>query len=88
MDASLLASIQKGKGLKKVTTVDKSGPVGAGRSLDGPASSSAKAPAVRPPPAARQDDDDEAPPKLAGLFAGGMPTLKKSTGGVSTGKQL
>lgn len=33
MDSSLLASIQKGKGLKKVQTVDKSAPAVAGTSL-------------------------------------------------------
>ncbi|GAA5838923.1 hypothetical protein JCM9279_003901 [Rhodotorula babjevae] len=84
MDSSLLAQIQKGKGLKKAVTVDKSKPVGAGAVLDESGGAPSRgAPAVpRAPPVpggASAAEDSGAPPQLAGIFAGvGMPTLKKT----------
>lgn len=86
MDGALLQQIQKGKGLKKTQTVDKSGPVGAGVVRDG---SAPAASASRPPKPPADDDGDGGAgsarpgaggaPQLAGIFAGvGMPTLKVS----------
>lgn len=73
--------------LNKAVTNDRSTPSVAGVVLDAPSSLSLAAPARPPPPpsAARaaDSDDDEAPPRpqLGGLFAGGMPTLKKTGAG-------
>ncbi|GAA6038094.1 hypothetical protein JCM8097_007543 [Rhodosporidiobolus ruineniae] len=83
MDSSLLAQIQKGKGLKKTQTNDRSQAQGVGAVLD--ASGGApkpRAPAVPKPAAASGGDEEDTTPRapqLGGLFAGvGMPTLKKT----------
>lgn len=72
--------------LKKAVTNDRSTASVAGVVLDSPPASRSS-PARPPPPpsaarAADSDDDAETPrPQLAGLFAGGMPTLKKTGAG-------
>ncbi|THY36077.1 hypothetical protein D6D01_00749 [Aureobasidium pullulans] len=97
---ALLGDITKGAKLKKVTQInDRSAPiVGNEKKSSGPAAMGAppvpgmmKPPggAAPPlPPGANRDrassDVGAAPPQLGGLFAGGMPKLRKS-GGVKTG---
>ncbi|BGP49829.1 hypothetical protein JCM10450v2_005734 [Rhodotorula kratochvilovae] len=89
MQSALLEQIQKGKGLKKTVTVDRSAPAIAGAVRDGPAPPRGGAPAVpRAPPvpgvggtgeSAAPAAHDDGPPQLAGIFAGvGMPTLRKT----------
>lgn len=87
---ALLQSIQKGTKLKKTTTVDKSGPVGAGRVADantsnnhstarsnGGGGGSGGAPS-RPPPPNNGSAQLNGTPKLKGIFEGmsAMPKLK------------
>ena len=89
---ALLKSIQQGKALKKTVTNDRSAPIvgnkntnigaspggggashggGGGGGLGGGGGGAAPGPL----------------PGIGGLFAGGMPTLKKTSGGVSTGRK-
>ncbi|KAM6483984.1 hypothetical protein HDV62DRAFT_310558 [Trichoderma sp. SZMC 28011] len=83
---SLLADISKGKALKKTATNDRSAPVvGAG--------SAPPVPGLAPPvPGNRARSNSEqnsgpadSAPQLAGLFAGGIPKLKKRGGNIDTG---
>lgn len=71
--SALLASIQQGTKLKKTTTVDKSGPVGAGRIADANGSGKTSAAPSRPPPPNNGTNGT-----LRGPFEGmsGMPKLK------------
>lgn len=77
-------TLAAGKGLKKVQTVDKSAPqvtgsvVGAGGGGGGGGSRGGGAP--RPPPASAPPPPaaDSPAAQLAGMFAGGMPKLKKA----------
>ncbi|QPG99632.1 hypothetical protein C2857_002223 [Epichloe festucae Fl1] len=98
---ALLSDIQKGKSLKKAATNDRSAPmVGNITSSSGPPVGGAPPiPGGLVPPApgtrARSNSDQGAgqalapaldpAPQLGGLFAGGMPKLKKRGGGVDTG---
>ncbi|KAI4142753.1 MAG: hypothetical protein LQ340_007242, partial [Diploschistes diacapsis] len=100
---ALLQDIQKGKGLKKAVTNDRSGPL-LDKSKGGGGAAAAGAPPVpgmlkstggSVPGATRDRSDSGAgagassvtseAPQLGGLFAGGMPKLKKRGGGVDTG---
>lgn len=84
MDNSLLASIQAGKKLKAVKSAD-SNSSSISTSAPKPPRSSATAGPPAPPLNNRATPASNAgmvPPNLGGLFAGGMPTLKKSSGGV------
>ncbi|KAI1505270.1 hypothetical protein F5X99DRAFT_276254 [Biscogniauxia marginata] len=98
---ALLTDITKGRALKKAVTNDRSAPIvskpsgGGGPPIGGapPVPGLPKAPAI-PISRARSDSDQvnrdssvatEPAPQLGGLFAGGMPKLKKRGGGVDTG---
>lgn len=74
MDNSLLASIQAGKKLKQTKTNQNN--------LNSNISTSAPTPrtnsSITSNNVVKSDVRVEQPPQLAGLFAGGMPTLKKS----------
>ncbi|KAM0667556.1 hypothetical protein ACQRIU_003421 [Beauveria bassiana] len=98
---ALLADISKGKALKKTVTHDRSAPqVAGGVASSGPAVGGAPpVPGLAPPVPgnrARSNSDqgtgatsaglESAAPQLGGLFAGGMPKLKKRGGGVDTGR--
>ncbi|OWZ53971.1 hypothetical protein C368_03725 [Cryptococcus neoformans 125.91] len=85
MNAALLQQIQQGKGLKKTHVNDRSAPQVAG-SVAGAAGGAGGAAATGRPPAAPRPPAS-APPvpsgndpasQLAGLFAGGMPALRKT----------
>ncbi|KAF9086756.1 actin organization and endocytosis protein [Mortierella sp. AD031] len=86
---ALLSQIQSGIRLKKAVTSDKSSVKGVGRVLGEESSASDPAIDGQSAPAAHiSTNSDQRPmgmPALGGLFAGGMPTLKKSTG-ISTGR--
>ncbi|KAJ6445906.1 hypothetical protein O9K51_00671 [Purpureocillium lavendulum] len=98
---ALLADISKGKALKKAVTNDRSAPVvGKSSSSSGPPVGGAPPiPGGLAPPVpgnrARSNSDQgsgqaaaaamDSAPQLGGLFAGGMPKLKKRSGGVNTG---
>ncbi|KAM3477368.1 hypothetical protein MY5147_002768 [Beauveria neobassiana] len=98
---ALLADISKGRALKKTVTHDRSAPqVAGGVASSGPAVGGAPpVPGLAPPVPgnrARSNSDqgtgatsaglESAAPQLGGLFAGGMPKLKKRGGGVDTGR--
>ncbi|OAA39330.1 basic proline-rich protein [Beauveria brongniartii RCEF 3172] len=98
---ALLADISKGRALKKTVTHDRSAPqVAGGVASSGPAVGGAPpVPGLAPPVPgnrARSNSDqgtgatsaglEPAAPQLGGLFAGGMPKLKKRGGGVDTGR--
>lgn len=81
--SALLQSIQKGTKLKKTTTIDKSGPLGAGRVADANNSSNVRtnssgAPSRPPPPNNGSSAQMNGTPKLKGIFEGmsAMPKLK------------
>ncbi|GAA6054308.1 hypothetical protein NBRC10513_006451 [Rhodotorula toruloides] len=82
MDGALLQQIQKGKGLKKTQTNDRSAAAGVGRIIDESAPKRTGAPPVpraSAPSAPSGEDDAPKPQQLAGIFAGvGMPTLRKT----------
>jgi len=82
----LLKDIQRGKNLRPTQTNDRSAPVVGGKSSKAGASHSAAAAGQ----ATAGGNGGGAPsgplPGIGGLFAGGMPTLKKTKGGVSTGR--
>ncbi|KAM3562500.1 hypothetical protein MY1884_001799 [Beauveria asiatica] len=98
---ALLADISKGRALKKTVTHDRSAPqIVGGVASSGPAVGGAPpVPGLAPPVPgnrARSNSDqgtgatsaglESAAPQLGGLFAGGMPKLKKRGGGVDTGR--
>lgn len=85
--------------MKKAVTNDRSAPI-VGKVMDGPSSASVggapPVPGLAPPVPggnrARSNSDQgsgaisfEPAPQLGGLFAGGMPKLKKRGGGIDTG---
>ena len=82
----LLKQIQKGAQLKKTVTNDRSGPIlGANKNSN----TGAGAPVRRGVAQNTSQDAGPAPgplPGIGGLFAGGMPALKKTVGGVKTGR--
>ncbi|KAM3460739.1 hypothetical protein NHJ6243_005669 [Beauveria neobassiana] len=95
---ALLADISKGRALKKTVTHDRSAPqVAGGVASSGPAVGGAPpVPGLAPPVPgnrARSNSDqgtgatsaglESAAPQLGGLFAGGMPKLKKRGGGAT-----
>ena len=87
---ALLNSIQKGTHLKKTVTNDRSAPIVGSNKNNGAVSASVRG--VGQNQGASQGDQGGsggAPgplPGIGGLFAGGMPTLKKTVGGVQTGR--
>ena len=99
MQGALLQDITKGKALRKAVTNDRSAPIVGGGVVSGggsrpsPSGGAPKVPGGLAPPIpenrARSNSDQgvgiEQPPQLGGLFAGGMPKLKKRGGGVDTG---
>ncbi|KAF9920531.1 actin organization and endocytosis protein [Linnemannia zychae] len=85
---ALLSQIQTGIRLKKTTTNDKSTVKGVGRVVGEETSASKPATdgeSITSHIASNSDQRPMGMPGLGGLFAGGMPTLKKSTG-ISTGR--
>jgi len=84
---NLLNEIQGGKRLKKTVTNDRSSPlVGA---------TSSAAPTAGASTTSKNDGNSSSSsqsvgplPGIGGLFAGGMPTLKKTKGGVNTGRSF
>ena len=85
---ALLSSIQKGTHLKKTVTNDRSAPiVGANKNTNNSANSGSRGGVSQN----QCDNSSNGPapgplPGIGGLFAGGMPTLKKTSGGVKTGR--
>lgn len=76
--SELLKQIQAGKKLKKAETLDRSAPIiDAKASKGGGASPMAAAAAAA---GGGRPSGGGGPPQLGGLFAGGMPTLKKTAG--------
>jgi len=78
----LLKDIQKGKRLKPTETNDRSAPLVGKPAAGSPGPTSS---------ASRSGDGASSQPSgplpgIGGLFAGGLPTLKKTKGGVSTGR--
>ncbi|KAF9125270.1 actin organization and endocytosis protein [Mortierella sp. 14UC] len=86
---ALLNQIQSGIRLKKAVTNDKSGVKGIGRVLGEDSSAPQSLQDSQYAPTAHiSSNSDQRPlgmPALGGLFAGGMPTLKKSIG-ITTGR--
>ncbi|KAF9205502.1 actin organization and endocytosis protein [Haplosporangium sp. Z 27] len=84
---ALLSQIQSGIRLRKAVTVDKSSTKGVGRILGEEASMSTTSnrDATESHIASNSDQRPMGMPGLGGLFAGGMPTLKKSSG-IDTGR--
>lgn len=77
--SALLQSIQKGAKLKKTTTVDKSGPIGAGRIQDAGSNNNTRSNSgapTRPPPPNNGSAQMNGTPKLKGIFEG-MPAMPK-----------
>ncbi|KAI8365038.1 hypothetical protein EDC96DRAFT_608421 [Choanephora cucurbitarum] len=96
MDSALLSQIQKGKSLKKTVTNDRSAPQittpkpssgGMGGGMARPPMPSMAAPSMPHTASAPSVPAPSAGPPLAGLFANGMPTLRKTRGAaVDTGR--
>jgi hypothetical protein len=92
---ALLKSIQQGKALKKTVTNDRSQPIldGKPRANAAPASAGpGSAAGGRPGPNSNGNAAAPAPttgrlPGIGGLFANGMPSLRPTQGGVSTGRR-
>ena len=89
--AALLKSIQQGKALKKTVTNDRSAPLVGGKAAGGPSPSSGSSSRRQPGGGGGGGGGaggNNAPrlPGIGGLFADGMPRLKKTDGGVSTGR--
>lgn len=89
--AALLQSIQQGKALKKAVTNDRSAPVLGGKSGgSGPVGNgSARSPPGGPGGASSHNGGGQTArlPGIGGLFADGIPKLKKTSGGVATGRK-
>lgn len=87
---ALLKSIQQGKALKKTVTNDRSAPLVGGNKTNGPAVGGRRTPGVSPAGSNGTKGGFSDPPArlpgIGGLFAGGMPTLKKTANGVKTGR--
>ena len=87
----LLKDIQRGRKLKPTQTNDRSAPLlggkNAGPSGQGarPAAGGSASPAAGASTAGASGNAGPLP-GIGGLFAGGMPTLKKSKGGINTGR--
>lgn len=83
----LLKDIQSGARLKKTKTNDRSSPLVSGNKPPEGSSSGPAASSESPGRSDAQSSQFTGPlPGIGGLFAGGMPTLKKTRGGVSTGR--
>ncbi|KAL7960929.1 hypothetical protein V8C34DRAFT_44271 [Trichoderma compactum] len=85
---SLLADISKGKSLKKTATNDRSAPA-VGNASGGAPPIPGLAPPVPGNRARSNSEQNSGPadsaPQLTGLFAGGIPKLKKRGGNIDTG---
>ena len=84
----LLKQIQKGSKLKKTVTNDRSAPIVGGNKNPG-GGGGGGAPASRGVGQNTSHDPGPGPgplPGIGGLFSGGMPALKKTKGGVRTGR--
>ncbi|RKP14928.1 hypothetical protein BJ684DRAFT_14778 [Piptocephalis cylindrospora] len=81
---ALLSQIQGGARLKKAVTNDRSKPIVSGSASGGGASASTSGSAAAPPPpmGGGGGGGGGGGPGLGGLFANGMPTLRKTPGGV------
>ncbi|CAH7675488.1 expressed protein [Phakopsora pachyrhizi] len=99
MDSALAAQIQSGRRLKKATTNDRSAPAVAGNTSSagfkpplasaprppgaGSSSSASKPPWTNATNSTAPIPSSAGPPQLGGLFAGGMPTLRKTAPPIS-----
>ena len=86
---ALLKSIQQGKALKKTVTNDRSSPL-VGGSKPSPGGGGGGPPPMggqaRQPLGGGGGGGGGPLPGIGGLFAGGMPKLKSTSGGVATGR--
>ena len=91
--SALLKSIQGGTKLKKTVTNDRSAPiVGSNKNTNSGGGGGAPGRGVAQNQGGGggggQDSGSGPLPGIGGLFAGGMPTLKKTAGGVQTGRSV
>ena len=82
--SALLKSIQKGTQLKKTVTNDRSAPITG--TVKNSNNAAASAGSSQSSGGSGSGGFSGPLPGIGGLFAGGMPTLKKTSGGINTGR--
>ena len=82
--SALLKSIQKGAQLKKTVTNDRSAPITG--TVKNSNNAAASAGSSQSSGGSGSGGFSGPLPGIGGLFAGGMPTLKKTSGGINTGR--
>ena len=87
--SALLKSIQNGTQLKKTVTNDRSAPiVGAVKNNTSSSDNTSRGGSGSSQSYGSNGSSNGPLPGIGGLFAGGMPTLKKTSGGINTGRLL